>query len=73
MARAALNWSTQKLAAESGVSSRTLNRIETEEGFAAATQANLKLVELTLTAAGIEFIGDATEGPGVRLWSKPQP
>lgn len=68
-----MNWSTQKLAAESGVSSRTLNRIETKEGFAAATQANLKLVELTLTAVGIEFIGDATDGPGVRLWNTPQP
>ena len=68
-----MNWSTQKLAAESSVSARTLNRIETEEGFAAATQANLKLVELTLTAAGIEFIGDAAKGPGVRLWNKPQP
>lgn len=73
MARAALGWSTQKLAAESGVSSRTLNRIETEEGFAVATHANLKLVEITLTAAGIEFIGDALDGPGVRLWNKPQP
>ncbi len=55
------------------MSSRTLNRIETKEGFAAATQANLKLVELTLTAVGIEFIGDATDGPGVRLWNTPQP
>ena len=73
MARAALSWSTQKLATESGVSSRTLNRMETKEGFSAATHANLKLVELTFTAAGIEFIGDAADGPGVRLWNKPRP
>ena len=35
------------------------------------TPANMKLIRETLQAAGIEFIGDAGEGPGVRLWSKP--
>ena len=60
-----------KLSDESGVSARTLNRIETDEGFLSATTANLKLVEMTLQAAGIEFIGDAGEGPGIRLWAKP--
>ena len=69
MARSALVWSTQKLSDESGVSARTLNRIETNEGFLSATTANLKLVEMTLQAAGIEFIGDGCEGPGVRLWA----
>ena len=71
MARSALGWSTQKLSDESGVSARTLNRIETGEGFLSATTANLKLVEMTFKAVGIEFIGDAGDGPGVRLWSKP--
>ena len=33
MARSALGWSTQKLSEESGVSARTLNRIETNEGI----------------------------------------
>ena len=70
MARSALGWSTQKLADESGLSARTLNRIETDDGFQSATTANLKLVEITLIAAGIEFIDEAGEGPGVRLWSK---
>ena len=69
MARSALGWSTQKLSDESGVSARTLNRIETDEGFLSATTANLKLVEMTFKAAGIEFIGDADDGSGVRLWS----
>ena len=71
MARAALGWSTQKLAEESNVSSRSLNRIETPEGFEKATKANLKLIELTLEKAGIEFIGTVDDGPGVRLWKKP--
>ena len=38
--------------------------------FTKATEANLRLIRETLQAAGIEFIGDAGDGPGVRLWSK---
>ena len=68
MARAALGWSIQKLAIESAVSSRTLNRIETKPGFLVATQANLKLIQKTLEEHGIEFVGDEDNGPGVRLW-----
>ena len=68
MARGALGWSTQKLAEQSQVSSRTLNRMETAEGFAAATKANLNLVQRTFEEAGVEFIGSADDGPGVRLW-----
>ena len=68
MARAALGWSVSQLANVSGVSSRTLNRIETADGFCVATQGNLKLIRETLEAAGIEFIGTAEEGPGIRLW-----
>ena len=70
MARAALGWSIQKLSSESSVSVRTIKRIETEGGLDRATPANLKLIRETLEAAGIEFIGTAEEGPGVRLWSK---
>ena len=68
MARSALGWSTQKLSEESEVSSRTLNRMETSGGFSAATKANLSMVQKTFEEAGIEFIGSADEGPGVRLW-----
>ena len=71
MARGALGWSTQKLADLCHVSSRTLNRMETAEGFAVATKANLSLVQKTLEEAGIEFIGSANDGPGVRLWKQP--
>ena len=70
MARGALGWSTQKLADLCHVSSRTLNRMETAEGFAAATKANLSLVQKTFEEAGIEFIGSANDGPGVRLWKQ---
>ena len=70
MARSALGWSTQKLSEESEVSSRTLNRMETSEGFSAATKANLSMVQKTFEEVGIEFIGSADEGPGVRLWKR---
>jgi transcriptional regulator with XRE-family HTH domain len=73
MARAALGWSIEQLADRTEVSSRTIKRIEAQAGLPTATPANLRLIRTTLEAAGIEFIGDATEGPGVRLWSKPHP
>ena len=71
MSRAALGWSISKLSERSSVSISTIKRLESEEGFKKATNANLRLIRETLQANGIEFIGDAGEGPGVRLWSKP--
>ena len=69
MARAALGWSFEMMADKCGVSSRTLRRIESEGGLDSATNANLRLIRETLQTAGIEFIGDEGNGPGVRLWS----
>lgn len=71
MARAALDWSIDVLAEKTDVSSRTIKRIEAQVGIPVATEANLRLIRETLQAAGIEFIGDAGEGPGMRLWAKP--
>ena len=70
MARAALGWSISDLASEASVSISTIKRAETAEGFAKATAANLKLIKQTLEQAGIEFVGSADEGPGVRLWKR---
>ena len=70
MARSALGWSVEILAEASCVSSRTIHRIEVQAGLPNATAGNLKLLRETLEAAGIEFIGDADEGPGVRLWKR---
>ena len=72
MARAALGWSVDKLAEVSAVGVRTIHRIEAQVGMPNATAGNLKLIRETLEAAGIEFIGDANEGPGVRLWTAPK-
>lgn len=71
MARAALGWSIQTLADKSLVSVRTIKRIESEGLIEKVTPANMKLLCETLEAAGIEFIGDAGDGPGVRLWARP--
>lgn len=63
-----LGWSISTLAEASNVSISTVKRIETKTGFERATPANLRLIRTTLEAAGVEFIGGANEGPGVRLW-----
>ena len=73
MARTALGWSIQSLADKSTVSVRTIKRIESEGLINKVTPANLRLIRSTLEEAGIEFIGDAAEGPGVRLWRQAAP
>ena len=70
MSRAALGWSISALSDKSSVSVSTIKRLESEEGFKKATDANLRLIRETLEAAGIEFIGEPGEGPGVRLWTE---
>ena len=70
MARAALGWSIDVLAEKTSISSRTIKRIEATIGIPNATAANLKLIKQTLEQAGVEFIGTAEEGPGVRLWKQ---
>ena len=70
MARAALSWSILELSKQSSVSVSTIKRIEAENGLETATPANIRLIIATLEAAGIEFVGTPSEGPGVRLWQK---
>ena len=70
MARAALSWSVTDLSKNSSVSVRTIHRMEAENGLATATPGNIRLIVSTLEAAGIEFIGEPDNGPGVRLWRK---
>mgnify|MGYP001051843123 CR=1 FL=1 len=70
MARAALGWNISDLANKASVSVSTIKRVETPEGFAKATAANLKLIKQTLEQAGVEFIGTTEEGPGVRFWKQ---
>ena len=72
MARAALGWSVEKLAQESVVGVRTIHRIEAQGGLPNATSGKSKAYSRhPCQAAGIEFVGAANDGPGVRLWAKP--
>ncbi len=51
----------------SGLSERTLQRMEAAEGVPVGLSRNLELVQKTLEDAGIIFIDEDEEGPGVRL------
>ena len=65
-ARAALGWNITRLSKETGVSERTIIRMEATDGIPNSTAANLKIIRLTLEAAGIEFIGTPGDRPGIR-------
>ena len=71
-ARALLRWSAQKLADESGVSWKTIQRMESCDGVPSATARNIEKIQKTLEAAGVIFI-DRNEdgGAGVRLKRRP--
>ena len=64
MARAALNWGVRDLADQSGLSANTISRFE--NGSDAYGETLLRL-RRTLEGAGIIFIDENGEGPGVRL------
>ncbi len=64
-ARALLNWSREELANQAATTERTVARVELEEGVARAkTLAGLRDA---LETAGVIFIAENGEGPGVRL------
>ena len=67
MARAALKWSTQKLAEKASVGVNTINRFEDGQD---ARLSSVEKMRVALTKAGIIFLGDGQSidgGPGVRL------
>ena len=66
-ARAALSWSAQTLAELSGVSLRTLMRIEQTDGVPASRASTLMEIQRAFEAAGIEFIGSPDDRPGIRF------
>ncbi|WP_247654480.1 helix-turn-helix transcriptional regulator [Microvirga sp. HBU67558] len=64
MARAALNWGVRDLAREANVNPSTVTRIE---AGGKAIPATLAAIQRTLEGAGVIFIDENGEGPGVRL------
>lgn len=69
-ARAFLKWTTEDLAARSGVASRTIKRFEAENGIPQGRTSTLSDLQSALESGGIEFFGLPNEGPGVRLWNR---
>ena len=69
-ARAALGWNITRLSDETQVSERTIIRMEATHGVPNSTAANIKIIRLTLEAAGIEFIGTPDDRPGIRISNK---
>lgn len=63
-ARGLLNWTVRDLADKSGVHRNTVTRIEndtTEGGYSSSA------IQQALEAAGVIFVAENGEGPGVRL------
>ncbi len=65
MARAALNWSLADLAAASGVHRNTVSIFET--GKYGGSEEALRAIKAALENAGVIFVAENGEGPGVRL------
>lgn len=65
MARAALKWSLEDLARAAEVHRNTINNFENERY--AGTPEVLNAIQRALEDAGIIFVAENGEGPGVRL------
>ena len=70
-ARALLGWSQSDLAKASGVSHPTVMRLEAAEGALGGRASTGDAIRVALEAAGIVFLPENGEGPGVRL-AKPE-
>ncbi len=64
MARAALDLSSQKLAEMAAVGVNTVNRFEKGQD---ARISSVEKMQHALEAAGVIFVAENDEGPGVRL------
>jgi len=66
-ARGLIRWSAEDLARETALSVTTIRRAELTEEETSMTAANDLAVRRALEAAGVIFIDENGEGPGVRL------
>jgi transcriptional regulator with XRE-family HTH domain len=65
MARAALRWSLQDLAAAARIHRNTISNFETEKY--AGDEKTLGAIRKALEKAGVIFVAENGDGPGVRL------
>ena len=66
-ARALLAWSQDDLSKASGVSVPTIARLEAADGEVGGRAATGDAIRAALEAAGVIFVSENGEGPGVRL------
>ena len=66
-ARGLLRWSAEVLAEQSKLGIATIRRAEASDGPPSLTEANAAAVQATLEGAGVIFIAENGNGPGVRL------
>lgn len=67
-ARGLVNWSQLELAAEAEVSVVTIRNFE--KGETEPRSSTLKVIRQTFEAAGVIFVDENGDGPGVRLRKK---
>lgn len=70
-ARSLLDWDQKELATRAGVGITTVKRLEARPGVVGGTMDTVVRLKNALEAAGVEFIGEPGDGPGVRLWKTP--
>ena len=68
-ARILLGWDQSELAKYCGLGVATIKRLESKKGVLGGTVASLVKIKRALEKAGVEFIGEPGDGPGVRLWT----
>ena len=68
-ARALIDWSRDKLSQSAKVAKRTI--VDFERGARSPQQSTLTVIRAALEAAGVIFIDQNGEGPGVRLKKHP--
>jgi DNA-binding XRE family transcriptional regulator len=66
-ARALLAWSQEELAAAADVSIPTIKRLEANDGALGGRHETGSKIRLALETAGVEFIDENGNGPGVRV------
>jgi transcriptional regulator with XRE-family HTH domain len=66
-ARALIGWSAQDLANASSVGVATIRRAELKDRETGMTAPNIAAIRAALEVAGVLFIDENGEGPGVRL------
>ncbi|SCW34267.1 hypothetical protein SAMN05660859_0696 [Ancylobacter rudongensis] len=66
-ARALIRWRAEDVAKASGVGVATVRRAEAEDGTTSMTAPNAAAVRRVLEEAGVIFVAENGEGPGVRL------